>query len=305
MRIALATASRLAFPDPDEPALREALARAGAESEMCVWDDERVDWRTFDACVLRSTWDYFHRALAFVAWAARTAEVTRIWNPPAVVAGNVHKSYLRHLARRGIPVVPTEWASRGQKIDLAARLAGRGWSAFVVKPAVSAGAYETIRGDGATLAEASRHTDALLAHTDIMIQPYLPGIEDAPAHEGATGEVGKDPRGEISVIVIDGEPTHAVRKRPAFGRGSDAREYARAVELTENRKRFARRLLDAAPRDLLYARVDFVESPDAEPCLMELELVEPHMFLGFAPPDVRATDRLAEAIVKRARLGAR
>jgi len=35
--------------------------------------------------------------------------------------------------------------------------------------------------------------------------------------------------------------------------------------------------------ELLYARVDLVDGPDGQPCVMELELVEPNLFLDLHP----------------------
>ena len=119
----------------------------------------------------------------------------------------------------------------------------------------------------------------------MLVQPFVPEV--------ATGET--------SVIVIEGEPTHAVRKVPADGDfrvqyhhgGTEHLHEPTGAELA-----LASQAMTAAGARLLYARVDMVTPAGADPQLMELELIEPFLFLDMAPPGV--VDRVAAAV--RARL---
>lgn len=105
----------------------DRLLLAHLDARAVVWDDPAVDWRAFDAVVIRSTWDYHKRIGEFRAWIDRLdASGARLWNPPALLRWNTHKRYLIDLAARGVNVVPTLLTSR-----------------VVVKPAVSATAYRT------------------------------------------------------------------------------------------------------------------------------------------------------------------
>src|SRR5688500_18001474 len=108
MRIALVTYRRLPDLDPDDRPLASVLARRGHEVTAALWDDPALDWGSFDLALLRSTWDYFHRRDEFLAWAARAAAATRLWNPVDLVRWNSHKSYLVDLRGRGVAVIPTE-----------------------------------------------------------------------------------------------------------------------------------------------------------------------------------------------------
>ena len=109
------------------------MAAAGLQVEVHAWDAPDVDWAGFDLVVIRTTWDYWDRHEAFLAW---TRSVPRLANPAEVVAWNTDKSYLRRLAVAGIPIVPTEWLEPGDDFTPPAHR-------FVVKPSVSAGARDT------------------------------------------------------------------------------------------------------------------------------------------------------------------
>jgi glutathione synthase/RimK-type ligase-like ATP-grasp enzyme len=278
MRLALATSAE--FPDlffDDEP-LRAALAERGAEVVPAVWDDPGQDWAAYDLVVVRSTWDYHERRDAYVAWAE---SVPRLANPATVVRWNTDKTYLRGLAEAGLPVVPTAWVTSPASLpDL---LAERGWADVVVKPAVSAGARNTMRRRSpADDAEAQALLDTIVANGTAMVQPYLASVEGY---------------GERSLLFFDGRPTHAVRRNPALSTEGDERYEAHRVEPTDAELALARDVLAAAPEGLLYARVDLVRDDRDEPVLIELEVTEPQLFFRFAP---EAATAFADAIVARA-----
>lgn len=281
MRVALATCAPLPEPDPDEALLVAALRGAGHDVAVLAWDGGGP-WARQDVVVLRSTWDYHHRPDAFLRWVEATAGLTRVLNPPPVVAWNAHKGYLLELEARGVPVTPTELLRRGDGAALGDVLARRGWSDVVVKPAVSAGSHLTLRSRGAT-PEAAAHLRALLAERDALVQPYLPAV---------------DTTGERAVVCIEGRVTHAVRKTPRFLGDDEA--VSAALPVADDERALAERALDAAGfGPLLYARVDMVRDGDGLR-LMELELIEPSLFLAQHPPAlaalVGAIGRLAHSL---------
>src|SRR6266568_3199654 len=134
-RIALATGAKL-------PPLREL----GVTAVPAVWDSPDVCWEEFQGVVVRSCWDYHHRLEEFLGWVVRLERAgIPVWNPPAVLRWNSHKGYLRDLAARGVPIVPTRWLGRGEPVDLPMLLEDAGWRDAVMKPAVSASASGTWR----------------------------------------------------------------------------------------------------------------------------------------------------------------
>jgi hypothetical protein len=265
----------------DDQLLVPALAAHGLQARFVVWDDPGVNWAEPAVCVVRSTWDYLHRRAAFVAWAEQVDGQTDLWNPAPLLRWNTHKHYLADLAARGVPIVPTVWLDRGTTADLARIMAGHGWLRAVVKPAVSADSYGTSIVTGAARAEDQARLDALLRERDLMVQPFLASVQTY---------------GERSLMFIAGELTHAVRRAPP--QDADDRNDAECppVVPAPDEIALARAVLAAAGVPTLYARVDLLRDDTGAPCLLELELVEPSLFLRQAP---QAVDRLAEAIAAR------
>ncbi|MGZ3460836.1 MAG: ATP-grasp domain-containing protein [Archangium sp.] len=284
--IALVTAS--IHPDclPDEELLAEALAARGLRAGPVIWDDPAVDWSRFRLALVRTAWDSDTRRDEFVAWAERAGARCPLRNPPEVLRWNTHKGYLRDLEARGVPIVPTAWLERGSKVDVKALLAGRGWADAVVKPAVSAGARDTLRVRGpGDMPAAQALVERILPRKDMMVQPYLASVESY---------------GERSLLFLGGEHTHAIKRPPALSGnpGYDATA-AEPAPSAEDERAFARQVLAATGFELLYARVDVARDETGGLRLMELEVTEPNLFLRQGGP--RAVECLAEALVREAR----
>jgi hypothetical protein len=260
-------------------ALKPELAARGLSVSLVAWDDPSVDWSAFRLCVIRATWDYHLRLPEFLAWTERVAAQTALWNPLALVRWNTHKGYLRDLERQGVAIVPTIWAPHGTRLELATLLKARGWTQAVVKPAVSASAYATRLVTIATLAEGQAHLDALLAERDMMIQPFLSSVTSV---------------GERSLVYFDGALSHTVLRAPALGAAPDAD--ARLLPNDPEEAAFAGRVMQSMRGETLYARVDIARDAAGALCLMELELIEPALWLGLAPV---AAARFAAAIARR------
>ncbi|MDP3542349.1 MAG: hypothetical protein Q8T11_07780 [Elusimicrobiota bacterium] len=269
-RVALVTCGSIPeLNDDDHPLLAE-LWCLGIEAEPAVWDDPAVDWGSYDAAVIRSAWDYHLTPAAFPAWLARLEALgLPIWNPAPVVRANLDKSYLKELEAAGVKIAPTEWVKRGAAANLDEILAARGWDDAVVKPAVSAGAFRTSRvRRGREDGQAA--LDDALAHADAMIQPFLPEIET---------------EGEWSFVFLGGEFSHAVLKSPRAGDFRVQQEHGGRTERREPPPGLLIQARDAAiagPRPWLYARVDGVRR-GGELLVVELELIEPFLFLSYAP----------------------
>lgn len=288
-RLAFATYAARPEGEPDDGYLVDALGRAGVAADSRVWNDPAVDWRAYDAVVLRSTWDYFLQPARFAAWLdARDAEGTRVLNPTRLVRWNMDKRYLRALAGAGVAVVPTHFADPGDPPELAAVMDAQGWTDVVVKPAISGGAHETWRTARARAAEDQPRVAALASHSAVLVQPFLREIEE---------------EGEWSLLFFGGAYSHAARKRPRAGdfrvQQQFGGEYSAGVAPAAAREAAAR-VLDAARElagldaaSLPYARVDGCMVEGAF-LLMELEVIEPALFFTQDPA---AADRCAGALV--------
>ena len=283
-RVALATYDGAPDLAPDDQLLVAALERAGIRATPAVWSDRSVDWRSFDAVVIRSCWDYHRRHGEFVAWLdALDASRRPVWNPTPMVRWNSDKRYLIDLARRGVATVPTRIVERGSSVRVSDVAQAEGWTRFVVKPAVSASAHETHALDLPLDAEDRAMIERVVAHGDALVQPFV-------------DEVTTD--GELSLIFFDGEFSHAAIKRSRRGDFRVQTEHGGTVapiDVVPAIVAEARRSLDALDELPLYARVDGV-GDERSFRLMELELIEPNVFLGAADG---SADRFAAAIAGR------
>ena len=289
MKIALATCMKLPEADTDEALLVAALESRGATVRLLPWDDTTESAHPDELIVIRSTWNYYTNVDAFLEWVDRAAGVTRILNPSSVIRSNVRKTYLRELERRGIDVVPTEFIARDEVRRIEEIVTTRGWETVVIKPVVSASSFKTQRFESARLDEAQRFLDDLSRERDVMVQRWMPAI---------------DGYGERSLVWIDGELTHAIRKSPRFFGGVEV--VSEEVPIADAERAFAENVLAPLAKDLLYARVDVVPDDSDSPAgddagqplrIMELELIEPSLFLKQSS---RALDRLATAILREA-----
>lgn len=280
--VAIATASTLSEPDSDEPALLAKLTALGLSARAIAWDDPRDGCAAAKLVVIRSTWNYLHHYQTFLDWCDRIGP--RLLNPPEVVRWNIHKGYLLEIAQRGHSVVPTELLRRGETADLGEILNRRGWANAVVKPAISAGSFSTRKVSRSSLDDEGRAAFAqLVAERDVLIQPYVRSVEGY---------------GERSLIMIDGQITHAIRKSPRF-EGSEE-SVTGPLPIAPDERRAATGIL-AVGREkgpLLYGRVDLARDDAGTPMLMELELIEPSLFLDKSS---EALERLSRAILARVR----
>ena len=281
MRVAIASCQNPPEPDPDEALLLGALRGAGLDASVLAWDDARAQAALAqqDLVVLRSTWNYHEHVDAFVAWTARIGATTRVLNPPRIVAWNAKKTYLAELEGRGVDIVPTEFVVRGQERDVISVFAERGWEQVVIKPVVSAGSFRTERFSREELPAAQVFLDGLVADRDAMVQRWMPSVETY---------------GERSLVWIDGEVTHAIRKTPRFAGGVE--QVSGEVPIADDERAFAERALAPFATELLYARVDMVRDTEGVLRIMELELIEPSLFFQQSP---RALARFVAAIGRR------
>jgi len=278
VRVALVSCTELPRPDTDLPLLERAFAARGAQASVVAWEDPAVRWESFDAALVRSTWNYLGRYREFHAWIDRVACATRLLNPRAALLWNLHKRYLNELAQAGIPVVPTELVLHGTWPDWDALFLRFG--DLVVKPAVSAGSFATIRVRAGDIRAVREHRAAHIGR-DLLVQPLLASVV---AH------------GETNLVHLGGRFSHAIHKGARWD--GDSEQSRGLVEAAPDECALAREVLAQVGSygfgPLAYARVDTARGEDGRPLLMELEIVEPSLFLPAAPG---SADMLAGAVM--------
>jgi glutathione synthase/RimK-type ligase-like ATP-grasp enzyme len=288
--LALVTCDAMVDGFPDDEELARVLQWRGHRVDIRSWSDPGTDWAAYDLAVLRTTWDYSTRHEEFLGWLR--ACPARVLNDPAVVVWNSDKRYLQDLAAAGLPVVPTTFVAPGEP---APALGGE----VVVKPTVSAGSRLTGRFSPQAHDEARVLLAAIAAvGKTAMVQPFLAAV---------------DRTGETDIVLIDGVPSHAMRKGPVLRPdevapvvpgGGQAQAMLDPDLVAATTPDAAQLDLAERVRDVLVAqfgamplvlRVDLLDSP-AGPVVLEVEAIEPNLSFGLAR---HASARLADAIEDR------
>ncbi len=281
-RVAIATSAGDDFDeeiDPDAQLLRDALADVGIDAQLCVWDDAGVVWSDYECVVIRSTWDYTKDRAGFLEWAR--ARPT-LFNPYPTIEYSTDKHYLNDLSSRGYRIIPSTFCDVGQTPEFPDLN-------FVVKPTIGAGSMDAEKYDVGEHVAAAAHVARLHeSGRDAMIQPYVASIDEV---------------GERGLVFIDGVFSHAIRKNAMLHVDQlDRHSLFRLEQLTladaePDAVAFAESLMsESIFRGLLYGRVDLARMSEGW-AVMELELVEPSLFLSYR---AEAAAELATAI--RARL---
>lgn len=239
--------------------------RRGVEFEIVYWDEMDLPQRGFDLAVIRTTWDYTERADQFLAaLESHERNGLRVCNSSQVVRWNMRKTYLQEL---GPSAIETVWTEKPDAHTVSQAFDALDAAEVVLKPQVGAGSVRTVRLKRNAWSEADLIDGPV---GPAMIQPYLRAIET---------------EGERSLFWFGGAYSHAVRKVPADGNWLANTAGARfvadppppaAMEAAE-----AARV--RAPRDLLYVRIDLVLGDDGKWRVIEIEAIEPYLFLDFAP----------------------
>lgn len=274
-------------PDEALKALAQDLESKGATVTLALWSDPAMEWKAFDAIIIRSTWDYYRRLPDYRAWLMRAkAEKWPLYNDPDLVLWNLDKQYLLELEEKGVPILSTRMIHKGD--DAPAFLAETlsVWSdknAFIVKPSISAGAYRTVRLNRAEMAEKGEGILAdILEHSSVIVQPYRDEIQ----------------KGEISLIFLNGDLSYAVRKQPTHGDFRVQKKYGgqlTVMEATPDLITAGQKVLACLDTPPLYARVDGLLCAEGF-LLMELEINEPSLYEEIHPA---ATNLVADAIICR------
>lgn len=260
------------IPAPDYPEAwdwaydveAEVLRRAGITVEPRPWTDTG-DLGEFDLVMPLVTWGYHLDPPRWHALLDRLErDGSKVLNPVPLLRWNSDKRYLAELGQKGIAVIPTRLVEALDEQAIANARAEYG-DELVIKPPVSASADGTHKlGLGDQLPQS--------AHLrEMLVQPFLRSVAE---------------EGEYSIMLFGGRFSHAIVKRPKAGDfrvqphlGGTEQPCAPppgAIEL-------AQAALAAAPAQAAYARVDMVRDESGALAIIELELIEPSLWLQHAP----------------------
>ncbi|GAA0544100.1 ATP-grasp domain-containing protein [Chitinophaga japonensis] len=277
-----------ATQEDEESLLLALLQQKGLQISRVIWTDESVRWEDYDLVLVKSPWDYHEKIGQFYRWLDRIAALG-IWmlNPHPVIKWNSDKHYLQDIAQAGYPVIPSAIIESGAPTGLAPFFQQFNTTQLIVKPCISAGARHTYTITPQNLQAMQDTIAPLLQQEAFLVQPYVKEIETA---------------GEWSFIFLDGQFSHCVVKRPRSGdfrvqfiHGGTAHADLPPETYIQSAAAYVERFAPGC----LYARVDAVMLGDTL-TLMELELIEPYLFLGAVAGGYESYYRaLAKRIAER------
>ncbi|GGO66087.1 ATP-grasp domain-containing protein [Bowmanella pacifica] len=260
------------------------MAEQGWQVETLSWRDPEADWGRFDVVVIRSPWDYQQAPEAFLACLTRIEQSGALLaNSLPLVRWNINKGYLRDIQARHIPIVPTLWQEDFNLADCLAALRHFECNELIIKPLVSANADDTYRLRAADIQHQQDHLAACFKGRPHMLQPFIQNIVD---------------EGEYSLFFFGQQYSHCIVKRPASGDFRVQEEHGgKLVSILPEPELLdlAKRTLKALPDEPLYARLDFIRTPNGF-AVMELELIEPSLYFNM---DAKSPQRFVNAFVAK------
>lgn len=243
------------------------LNAKGLRTEKKIWNDPSVNWNLFDLIIIKSPWDYFNHITQFYTWISELeATDVRVLNPLSIVKWNADKHYLQDIAEKGLKTTPSIFLEKGKDFNLGEYFERFNSEKIIVKPTVSGGSKHTFKVEKINLSEISEQLTPLITNESFIVQPFLKEIEE---------------QGEWSFIFFGGEFSHAILKKARAGDfrvqsafGGTVHPQTPPHELLSVAKAY----VDRFANQCLYARVDGT-IVNEEFVLMELELIEPFLFL--------------------------
>ncbi len=260
----------------------EALQAQGLKVHRTSWDNPTFDWATTGVAVVRTTWDYFHRAKEFAAWLDKVQHITQLINPIETLRWNMDKHYLQDLANRGVNIVPTQFIEIGETQTLQDIVAATGWQKLIIKPAISGAARHTYKMAIDQVAAHEAIFKELIAEEAMLLQPFMDTVET---------------HGEVSHMVFGGKYSHSVLKRAKAGDFRVQDDHGGTVypyEASEAEIAYAEMVTAQCSPVPAYARVDVMWDSNNELALVELELIEPELWMRKHP---QSASLFADALV--------
>ena len=267
----------------EQELLKSAFESQGLKVDITYWDNPSYEWQQTKSVLFRTVWDYFERFDEFWDWLEQVKTKTRLINSYELIKWNIDKHYLRDLKNNGIQVVPTYFADRGNNISLQEIANLNDWEHIVIKPAISASAFNTYKITNDEIEQKEQLFHELLQTHDMLVQPFFPTISEL---------------GEASLMVFGGKFTHAILKKAKAGDFRVQDDFGGTVHdynPTQEEIKFAEKVFQSCTSLPIYGRVDIVWDSNKHIYLSELEIIEPELWIRNRP---ESANKIAEAVNK-------
>lgn len=266
----------------DQLVANSLMGQGFNEISALPWDDPKIDWKKYDILILRSCWNYHIKYNEFISWLKKINNMGKfILNPYDTVLWNSNKKYLKELNKKGLSTIATIWIDKNNFNLFDTQFDNLHWQEVIVKPVIGASAFQVKSFSSSDIFAVREYVQKMLLRSDAMIQPLLQEIS----------------QGELSIIYLGDVYSHTVLKIPKSNGFRSNYEYGattKLIDLEENILTQANHIYKSLNMRLLYARLDGVVI-SGKFTLMEVELIEPHLFFDLYP---QGADSFASALVK-------
>jgi glutathione synthase/RimK-type ligase-like ATP-grasp enzyme len=272
----------------DEDAILEKILKElNVDFAFEVWSDPQVNWQQYHLLIFKSPWDYFDRYAEFLNWCNKIEGYgIPTLNALSTIIWNSDKWYLNEIQEKGFPIVPTRFIKRKEAADIQGYFKIFDTDQLVIKPTVSGGAKNTIKLTPDNWAEHEKAIVNLLEEEDFMIQPFVE-------------EVART--GEYSYLFFNGVYSHTVLKSPKKGEFRVQHFFGGEIipqSPSKEQVAYIQKIVDSFAKDTLYARVDGIWTEGVF-YLMELELIEPYLFLFISAEAQQNYKKAIEARLRK------
>lgn len=251
----------------EDELIEKLLRELAIDFSFEIWSNPKVDWQEYALLLIKSPWDYFDRYAEFKTWCNKIQEIgIPTLNTMETILWNSDKWYLKDIQDKGFPIVPTHFLKRKEPLNLAGYFKEFNTDTLVVKPTVSGGAKNTLKLHQNNWKEHEGKIREWLEDEDFMVQPFFEEVAQ---------------KGEYSYIFFNKKYSHAVLKSPKKGEFRVQHFFGgeiHSITPTESELGYLQQIVDTFAQNTLYARVDGVWKEGVF-YLMELELIEPYLFL--------------------------
>jgi glutathione synthase/RimK-type ligase-like ATP-grasp enzyme len=269
MKIALLTSEKLPDLTSSDQLLIPEFKKYAIIAEPVIWDNRQVDWMLYDYLIFRNTWDYFEKEKEFNLWLDEIEKLgVKTLNPVDVIKQNKHKFYLRDMEKLGCKIIPTLFVDKTDNLNLS-EIIPRDWEKVIIKPAFSAGSYQTELFDCSSVEKINKRYLSIASEKELLVQKFIPEIQTL---------------GETSFIFFNKKYSHCVNKKPDIGDFRVQSQFGglyEAIEPTTILIEKAQRVVETFEKELLYARVDGIIIEE-ELYLMEVECIEPDLYFNLS-----------------------
>lgn len=262
----------------------DAMAAQGWDVDTVAWRDPGIDWNAYDAVYLCTAWDYPQHLDEFIAVLQNIENSAALLvNEMSLLQWTLRKTYLRDLESRGADIVPSLWCSDIDAEDMSSWFTTHATGTVIIKPEVGANAHDTFVLQKPVSSETQAAMSTTFQGRAFFVQPFIENIRT---------------EGEYSLFYFGGEYSHAILKTPREGDYRSQEEHGAqivSVQPSEQLLAAGRKVLSVVSPQPVYVRVDFVRAADDRFLVMELELIEPALYLRM---DDAAATRFAAAFTE-------